>query len=75
MLILESTALLAPQAALCASCGCSCAGDIVIRTMEPDALFAHPVATYRHASAGGCLVARARSETRWDGVPDEERKV
>lgn len=70
---LAATALIAPASAICALCGCSAAGDIVIKTMERDALFDQMVATYRHVSSSGCLVARARSERRWSGTPEQEQ--
>jgi len=71
MITLEATACIAPPSAICADCGCSAAGDTVIVTHEHDALLELPLRTYRHVSAGGCLVARARSEAFWYG---EERE-
>lgn len=71
MLTHDYTAIIAPSTAICADCGCSAAGDICIRTLEKDPLCEHPVATYRHVSATGCLVARRRSEAFWYGTEKE----
>lgn len=64
-LIYESTAVIAPPTALCAECGCMANGDVVILTTEHDSVLDRELPTYRHVSATGWLIARARSEAFW----------
>lgn len=75
MLNIEYTAVIAPTNTLCAECGCLSSGDVMILTMEYDAILDRNLPTYRHINASGCLIARARSEAYWYRLAEQQGMV
>lgn len=73
MLNIDYTAAIAPPNTLCAECGCMSGGDVMILTMEHDAILDRELPTYRHVNATGCLIARARSEAFWYHLAKEKQ--
>lgn len=57
----------APAGALCADCGCGCAGETVVIERRAGPL-GGTLRTYRHLHSDDCQAARTRSDRFWSNA-------
>lgn len=62
-----------PAAGLCATCGCSVAGQRVTVAEEYDQVLRRALPTYRHVTLERCQAARAAAAAFWAGGSGAQR--